>query len=333
METQSRRPNCVKLGLVDWNPLACRLVNIQVLFHLAKYSHLFQSYDPIFVFPIPDSLPEPPALSRSSTPIIHTPGRRTGTGSAKISAPSSTAVSRIPVHRFQQFSLLSMINLAGRAPPFQNTKPGSLGISLEEIRRAASKPVVVFPECTTSNGRGLLRFAEVFRQNVPVKNCQVFIMSVRWVSMLKLKYISLNLTLADTTHRPRLLPRWRTRYRPILWILSFTSFCFQPPCHLLRFPSVNLRHQSHLVPRCSSLVTFFPTILEMISSQKPARFWSPKWLNSKGRAWDGKIRATFWNFTEGKISDTCNARFYSRNDWYWPCLQWVLNLFVFFGKW
>lgn len=80
-----------------------------------------------------------------------------------------------------------MINLAGRVPPFQNTKPGSPCLSLEEIRRTASKPVVVFPECTTSNGRGLLRFAEVFRQSVPIKNYQVFIMSVRFVSALKIK--------------------------------------------------------------------------------------------------------------------------------------------------
>jgi hypothetical protein len=73
-----------------------------------------------------------------------------------------------------------MINMTGCVPPFQSTNPGSPCLTLEEIRRTASKPVVIFPECTTSNGRGLLRFAEVFRQSVPVKNCQVFIQSVRY---------------------------------------------------------------------------------------------------------------------------------------------------------
>lgn len=52
--------------------------------------------------------------------------------------------------------------------------------SLEEIRQSAERPVAVFPECTTSNGRGLLRFAHVFEgYNVPVKECNVFIMCTR----------------------------------------------------------------------------------------------------------------------------------------------------------
>jgi hypothetical protein len=71
-----------------------------------------------------------------------------------------------------------MITLAGYVPPFDL---GSRKSTLEEIRRTASRPVVVFPECTTSNGRGLLRFADVFHQSVPVKNYQVFILCVRCV--------------------------------------------------------------------------------------------------------------------------------------------------------
>jgi hypothetical protein len=163
--------------------MACHLVNIQALFRSAKYRHLSQSYNPIFVIPIPESLPE--KSSRSSTPITHTPGRRTGAGSANISVPSRTPVARIPIHGFQQLTLLSMINLTGRVPPLHNTKLGSPCLTLEAIRRTASKPIVIFPECTTSNGRGLLRFAEVFRQTVPVKNFQVFIQSVRCVCALK----------------------------------------------------------------------------------------------------------------------------------------------------
>lgn len=41
--------------------------------------------------------------------------------------------------------------------------------------------MVVFPECTTSNGRGLLRFAELFRDvSVPLTKFKVFIMCVRY---------------------------------------------------------------------------------------------------------------------------------------------------------
>lgn len=52
--------------------------------------------------------------------------------------------------------------------------------SFEEIRAKADRPVVVFPEGTTSNARGLLRFAEVFKGiEVPVKHFKVFITCVR----------------------------------------------------------------------------------------------------------------------------------------------------------
>ena len=71
-----------------------------------------------------------------------------------------------------------MITLAGHVPPFDISPEKS---TLEEIRRTASRPIVVFPECTTSNGRGLLRFADVFHQDVPVKKYQVFIACVRYV--------------------------------------------------------------------------------------------------------------------------------------------------------
>ena len=69
-----------------------------------------------------------------------------------------------------------MITLIGHVPPYKFSSKKS---TLEEIRRTASRPIVVFPECTTSNGRGLLRFADVFHQDVPVKNFQVFIACVR----------------------------------------------------------------------------------------------------------------------------------------------------------
>jgi hypothetical protein len=60
--------------------------------------------------------------------------------------------------------------------------PSEGAVSLEEMRRKADRPVVVFPECTTSNGRGLLRFAEVFdpATPIPIKQYNVFIMCARY---------------------------------------------------------------------------------------------------------------------------------------------------------
>ena len=134
--------------------------------------------NPIFVLPISEAVPEHHASSRSSTPIKRTPGRGTGTGSANIQSPSTATVPRIPILGFQIVSLFKMITLAGHVPPFHISPKKS---TLEEIRRTASRPIVVFPECTTSNGRGLLRFADIFHQDVPVKKYQVFIACVRYV--------------------------------------------------------------------------------------------------------------------------------------------------------
>ena len=75
-------------------------------------------------------------------------------------------------------SLLAMIRATGSIP--LNSSSCKDYVSLEEIRSKADRPVVVFPECTTSNGRGLLRVADVFRGvNVPVKGFNVFVMCVR----------------------------------------------------------------------------------------------------------------------------------------------------------
>jgi len=73
-----------------------------------------------------------------------------------------------------------MITHTGRIPP-QTSNEKEKYVSLEEVRRRARGPVVVFPECTTSNGRGLLRFANVFEheRNIPVKGYNIFLMCVR----------------------------------------------------------------------------------------------------------------------------------------------------------
>ena len=76
---------------------------------------------------------------------------------------------------FRKVSLLSAVLNTSRIP-----LAGRSCSSLEDIRKKADRPIVIFPECTTSNGKGMLRFADIFRDvNVPVKGYNVHIMCVR----------------------------------------------------------------------------------------------------------------------------------------------------------
>ena len=139
------------------------------------------SFDPIFVL----SLSDEPVPRRDTQLETRATGRRTGTGSAAISLPTKTVARRVNIAGFRKVSLLRIITCTGRAP-LDDTSSGDYS-SLEEIRRSANRPVVVFPECTTSNGRGLLRFAELFKNcPVPVKRFKVFVMCIRCVNMCKI---------------------------------------------------------------------------------------------------------------------------------------------------
>lgn len=141
-------------------------------------------FDPVFVLPVT----EPVQLDSetSSTPAIQKPGRRTGTGSAAISNSATFASkTRQPTPRarvlgFKVVPLWSIITHTGRIP-IQASNGKEKYESLEELRRRAPRPIVVFPECTTSNGRGLLRFTDVFKhaENVPVKGYKIFLMCIR----------------------------------------------------------------------------------------------------------------------------------------------------------
>ncbi|KAF5364219.1 hypothetical protein D9756_000717 [Leucocoprinus leucothites] len=161
-----------------WNPNAGDLIIsnwaswIEVLWLAARCN-------PVFVLPVPESIPKFEDTVHQPMPVTNRPGRATGTGSANIqSIQKHSAVPVVPIKGFRRVSLLRMICLAGRVPPFFKDESGTS--SLDEIRKSAGRPVVVFPECTTSNGRGLLRFANVFNEEVPVKGYQVFIMCVRY---------------------------------------------------------------------------------------------------------------------------------------------------------
>lgn len=135
----------------------------------------FGSFDPIFVLPISSA----PVEQHDASSETRVAGRKTGTGSAAISSPVRRAARRADIVGFRKTSLLRMILWTGNTPP--DASSGNYS-SLEGIRRKARRPLVVFPECTTSNGRGLLRFAEVFKDRaVPVKGYDVFIMCIRCV--------------------------------------------------------------------------------------------------------------------------------------------------------
>ncbi|RDB22460.1 hypothetical protein Hypma_010306 [Hypsizygus marmoreus] len=166
-ETQSWRPRAGDIIVSNW------VSWIELLW-------LAFRFNPIFVLPVSDTIPASVHSSQTSVPITHTPGRRTGTGSANIQSPRKVASVPIPIVGFRRVSLLSMIGLTGQVPSFGFSESGSSPSTLEDLRKAADRPIVVFPECTTSNGRGLLRFAKVFHQEVPVKNYQIFIMCVRY---------------------------------------------------------------------------------------------------------------------------------------------------------
>ncbi|OSD04340.1 hypothetical protein PYCCODRAFT_1466301 [Trametes coccinea BRFM310] len=164
----------------SWNPKAGDLI-VSNWASWIEILWLAFRFNPIFVVPVCETLEIPSPTKSASSPISRTPGRRTGTGSAAISSPSTrTPTARIRIVGFRQVSLLSMVTLTGQ-PPLAADSVGGKAETLETIRSKADRPVVVFPECTTSNGRALLRFAEVFGDvKLPVLKYKVFVMCVRY---------------------------------------------------------------------------------------------------------------------------------------------------------
>ncbi|KAI0796581.1 hypothetical protein C8Q75DRAFT_802270 [Abortiporus biennis] len=136
-------------------------------------------FNPIFILPVTSPVDLSPQLSLPSTPITRTPGRRTGTGSAAISSPSTRKPTpRSNILGFRKVSLLSILSFTGNIP---SASPTSSVQSFEDIRQNADRPIVIFPECTSSNGRALLRLADVFTGiEVPVMKFKIFVMCVRY---------------------------------------------------------------------------------------------------------------------------------------------------------
>ncbi len=92
-----------------------------------------------------------------------------------------TASQRSEILGFREVSLLSMILAAGNVPPYNALINKRVEYkSLRQIQNETGRLIVVFPECTTSNGRGILRFADCFKgETVPTKGYNVFIMCIR----------------------------------------------------------------------------------------------------------------------------------------------------------
>lgn len=136
-------------------------------------------YDPIFVLPVCAA----PAASTTASSTPPTPGRRTGTGSAQIA--TSSAAPRQQILGFRTASFLEMILATGHVPPYGSSAT-TITATIEEIRAKSNRPIVVFPECTSSNGRALLRFADVFIAGKgkhikhPVKGFKMYIMCARY---------------------------------------------------------------------------------------------------------------------------------------------------------
>lgn len=134
-------------------------------------------FNPIFVLPLVEE-PKPLVSDNLTTAVSYRPGHNKASGAPATLVPKQSASSRSAINSFRPVSLLAMIQATGRTPE----KLSSTGaMPLEELRLSAQRPIIVFPECTTSNGRGLLRFAEVFEGfKVPVKQFNVFIMCIRY---------------------------------------------------------------------------------------------------------------------------------------------------------
>jgi len=175
MESKSGRCNYHELGFLDRACLAGNPVmrNLHFLeLRALTFSANHCRFNPIFVRPIPNN-PEFPATSDASDTNQAPSGRRRPVVQH---TTANTPRSRIPITNFQELSLLSIISMTGHVP---RSYGGRTTSSLNDIRKRANRPIVVLPECTTSNGRGLLRFSSVFRRHVPVKEYQVFLMCVR----------------------------------------------------------------------------------------------------------------------------------------------------------
>ncbi|EJU06436.1 hypothetical protein DACRYDRAFT_113146 [Dacryopinax primogenitus] len=242
---------------------------IEIIWFAAKYRATF-------VLPLA-AAPAAPAAATSS-PISST-GRRTGTGSAAISLPPPVSSQpRAPILGFRRVSLFQMLSAVGSTPPF----PGSEGEPLEEIRKRARGPLVVFPECTTSNGRAVLRFAEVFGGSVvPPKEYHVWLVCVKCEP--------------PTNFQPSLALSTPTSLRTVLLTL-LSSLSLQPVHLRLLNPAESPSSQTFVV---SQYVT--PGMRDPLSECCAALIAQVGRMRRTGMGWEDKVGfLEFYRGREGK---------------------------------
>ncbi|WRT66698.1 uncharacterized protein IL334_003659 [Kwoniella shivajii] len=104
-------------------------------------------HNPTFLLPIFS-----PDISTSTAKT----GRHTGTGSASI----NSTLSQPPLLGYQPISIISLLAKTGSLPDTFDVPPKGMYKTLREARRKEGRPIALFPEGTTGNGRALLRFAE-----------------------------------------------------------------------------------------------------------------------------------------------------------------------------
>ncbi|KAG5637843.1 hypothetical protein H0H81_003048 [Sphagnurus paluster] len=218
----------------------------------------------------------------NSTPISYAPGRRTGTGSANVQSPRKTTTLPGTILGFRRVSLLSMITFTGQVPPFGHSASTASYSSLEDLRKAAERPIVVFPECTTSNGRGLLRFAKVFQTEVPVKKYQVFVMCVRYDP--------------PTSLAPTLTLSIPSLLNPLPHLFSLAA-SLSPPAISIRLlaPSESPSSQLFVVSEIITDATFNDDQLAEVCAALVAQIGKMK---RTGMGWEDK--ASFLEFYRGK---------------------------------
>lgn len=235
-------------------------------------------FDPIFLIPVASNITVTPAAQAANSP-----GRGTGTGSAAISSPIAN---RHPTRAgkimgFQRASLWQIIRHTGQPPVVDPNEKGLL--SIEQIRSTASRPVVVFPECTTSNGRGLLRFADVFgKTTLPVQGYRVFVMAVRYE--------------APSSLQPTLTHTIPTSFNPIGRI--FRIACTFMPSNV----SIRLLAPADSPSAGSFVVSdvISGAVSDQLSEACGALIATTGKLKRTGQGWEDKV--AFLDFYRGKTS-------------------------------
>lgn len=257
---------------------------------------LSRRFDPIFLIPVSTPIETSPASGS-------TPGRGTGTGSAALAnSPSRFPQRRGRIHGFRTVSLWQILRHTGRPPVLDKDNDGRVVRSVEQIRSKAARPVVVFPECTTSNGRGLLKFADVFgKTTLPVQGYRVFIMATRYVQPRVLaKALKLTSCLgrfeSPTDLQPTVTHSIPTTANPVSTIFRIAR-SFMPSNVSIRLlaPSDSPSSGAFVV---SDVISGVPS--DMLSEACAALIASTGKLKRTGQGWEDKV--AFLDFYDRKPS-------------------------------